>query len=272
MSFDVKVFTELEYEHWNSRAGAFEANVSRLTDGSIEALLRGARVGPDKRVLDVGCGPGHMSGRAAALGARVIGSDFAPAFLDLARRTRPDVEFVEADAQALPFADAAFDAVVANFVVLHLAQPELGMREFHRVLAPRGRVAVSTWQDPSKARAFGAFLDAAVAIGYQPPARPTGPNAWRFADRAVFEALLCTAGFGDVAVEPVVWEFVHPDAAAFWDAMMSVSISIRTLYESLSADQQTAMRGAFEEVTKPYQRDGRLFVPAAAWVASGAKA
>src|SRR2546422_618933 len=65
-----------------------------------------------------------------------------------ARRHRPDLEFLEADAERLPFSSGSFDAVVMNFGVLHLSNPDMAFTEARRVLRPGGRFAFTAWAKP----------------------------------------------------------------------------------------------------------------------------
>ena len=90
----------------------------------IEPLLDAARIVPGSRVLDVGTGPGDLAAAAMARGATVVGIDVANEMVALARRAHRDIEFRQADAERLPFEDGSFDALVGNFVILHLGQRE----------------------------------------------------------------------------------------------------------------------------------------------------
>ena len=111
--------------------------MARATALAIEPLLDAAAVGPGVRVLDVGCGLGTLAAAAAARGATVTGVDLASGMLEEARRRHPSIEFVLADAEALPFADGAFDVALGAFVVNHLPHPERAAAELARVAAPR---------------------------------------------------------------------------------------------------------------------------------------
>jgi demethylmenaquinone methyltransferase/2-methoxy-6-polyprenyl-1,4-benzoquinol methylase len=101
-----------------------------------------AVVGPGDRVLDVCCGTGDLALAALDAGGRVTGLDFSERMLQRARRKSSEVEWVEGDALALPFADGSFDAVTVGFGVRNFADVERGLADLRRVLRPGGRIAV----------------------------------------------------------------------------------------------------------------------------------
>jgi ubiquinone/menaquinone biosynthesis C-methylase UbiE len=116
---------------------------ARLYDKKREAVIA-AVPGRDLRLLDVGGGMGRM---AIPLSARhfVTLTDLSPQMLDLARPyAGPRLNFKVADACALPFPDASFDAVVCIDVVPHLLEPQQAMAEARRVLRPGGRIVIDS--------------------------------------------------------------------------------------------------------------------------------
>ena len=153
----------------------------------------------ERRVLDLGTGPGYVAARAVERGADALGIDVTRAMVDLASRTHPRLTFQQASATELPFPDGSFDAVVGNLVILHVGEPELVAGESSRVLVPNGRVAFSTWDTPERSPLFGAIFAAVADAGVDPPADlPAGPAFFRFADDDEFARLLTEAGFADV--------------------------------------------------------------------------
>ncbi|HZT94552.1 MAG TPA: ubiquinone/menaquinone biosynthesis methyltransferase, partial [Gaiellaceae bacterium] len=100
-------------------------------------------VRPGDRVLDACCGTGDLALAARAVGAsRVVGVDFSARMLERARRKAPQLEWVQADALALPFEEGAFDAAVVGFGVRNLEDLEAGLRELRRVLRRGGRIGI----------------------------------------------------------------------------------------------------------------------------------
>ena len=98
---------------------------------------------PGCEVLDAACGTARHGVAIAARGHRLTGIDRSPPMLEKARAKLPDATFLEGDLEALPVADAAFDAVVCGLALVHLPALERVMAEFARVLRPGGRLIVS---------------------------------------------------------------------------------------------------------------------------------
>lgn len=139
-----------------------------LDQGWRRAAVRAADVKPGDAALDVACGTGDLTQALARTAAsRVVGVDFTPAMLDLARRKRSQlpapvasrIEYVEGDAQALPFPDATFDAATIAFGLRNVAEPARAIAELARVLRPGGRVVILEFERPRLApvRAFHAW-------------------------------------------------------------------------------------------------------------------
>jgi ubiquinone/menaquinone biosynthesis C-methylase UbiE len=98
---------------------------------------------PGARVLDVGCGPGHLVERLADRGLTVSGIDLDPAMIERAGRRLGDrAELVAADVASLPFPDASFDLVVSTLSMHHWADHRGGLDEIGRVLKPEGRALI----------------------------------------------------------------------------------------------------------------------------------
>jgi ubiquinone/menaquinone biosynthesis C-methylase UbiE len=126
--------------------------------GPVVAAAAGIR--PGERVLDVACGTGALTLAAAALASprgSVVGLDLNPAMLAVARGKSTDVEWREAPAEALPFADAAFDAVVSQFGMMFFADRIAALAEMWRVLRPGGRLAVAVFDTIENAPGYAAL-------------------------------------------------------------------------------------------------------------------
>ena len=164
-----------------------------------------AVVEPGDRVLDACCGTGDLAVAASRAGARVTGLDFSERMLERARRKSGEIEWVQGDAEKLPFEDASFDAATVGFGVRNLADLERGLAELRRVLRPDGRVAILEITKPSGLLApfyrlwfdgfvplLGKVLPGGSAYTYLPA------SVRRFPGPDELAGLLRGAGFDDV--------------------------------------------------------------------------
>ncbi len=137
-------FKEAQKQGW-AHFGPLEA----LTTPQAARLVRHAGVRAGQRVLDVGCGTGVVAITAARRGAQVTGLDLTPPLLEQARENGRiagvTVEWLEDDAESLPFEDATFDVVLSQFGHMFAPRPEVALAEMLRVLKPGGTIAFSTW-------------------------------------------------------------------------------------------------------------------------------
>src|ERR1041385_8665207 len=163
----------MQKEAW-ANFGPFEA----ITIIPAGRLVRHAGVTRGMRVLDVGCGTGVVAITAARAGATVSAIDLTPALLERARENartaEVSIDFREADAEELPFADGEFDVVLSQYGHMFAPRPEVAVREMLRVLKPGGRIAFSTW--PPELLIGGVF--ALVARHLPPPEGVAPPPLW----------------------------------------------------------------------------------------------
>jgi ubiquinone/menaquinone biosynthesis C-methylase UbiE len=143
-------FTEFEHEGWERVAGKYDSVWASSTRQFIPPLLDATAVLEEMSVLDVGCGPGYVSAAAAARGARPRGLDFSREMIGIAQRMFPEIEFQEGDAQNLPFVNATFDRVLANFALLHVPDPGRVCAEACRILKPGGKFGFTVWAAPEE--------------------------------------------------------------------------------------------------------------------------
>jgi demethylmenaquinone methyltransferase/2-methoxy-6-polyprenyl-1,4-benzoquinol methylase len=161
--------------------------------------------------LDVACGSGKLTAQLATIAGskgRVVGLDFSPQMLEVARRDHPGIEFVEGDALKLPFDDESFDASTIAFGLRNLADPVGGLREMLRVV--RKRAVVLEFVRPPKGpvgTAYRLYLKTFLpAIG---GAISGQPSAYRYLSDTVdsyrtpdeLRAMASAAGWGSVTYE-----------------------------------------------------------------------
>jgi ubiquinone/menaquinone biosynthesis C-methylase UbiE len=157
---DPDAVVQAERAAWTRAAPIYAENTAQLTSQAVSHLLDAVQLTSDSRALEVGCGPGHITAMMAETGATVTGVDLVSAMIETARILHPDLEFVEANAEQLPFEDDTFDVVLANFVIHHFARPDVVCTEIKRVLKPGGRFVFAGPIEPLE---FMAFIEGLTA-------------------------------------------------------------------------------------------------------------
>ena len=197
--------------------GEYERVAERLQPAA-DALVEATGAGEGTRVLDVAAGTGNVTLAAARRGAHVIASDIAPAMVEKGRaRTAAegyDVEWHEADAQALPFGDGEFDQVLSAFGAMFAPDPARAAGEMLRVTKPGGAVAMTTWVQEG---IQGACSDLIAEVLPGAAKQRVVPEQW--GDPKIAEAHFADHG-GTVSIEQRVlrWVFESPEAwVSFWE-------------------------------------------------------
>ncbi len=125
---------------------------------------------PRGRILEVAAGTGRVTRRLAERGDEVVATDLNPPMLDEARRhTTGNVTWQAADAQALPFPDASFDAVACAFGLMFPPDKHAVIREMRRVVRPGGKVVLSVWDSLETNPASKLLYDMAMALVPEDP-------------------------------------------------------------------------------------------------------
>jgi len=203
-----------------------------------EELAEACDVRWDERVLDVAAGNGNATLAAARRGAKVTSTDYVASLLDRgaerARAERLDVEFRVADVEALPFADASFDAVVSTFGVMFAPDHARSAAEMARVCRPGGRIGLANWTPDSMVGKMFKVLGRHVP----PPAGVQPPSLW--GTRAHLEAL-----FGDTAAAivatPKTFMFRYRSAAHFVDVFRSWYGPVHKAFGALPPESAQAL-------------------------------
>jgi ubiquinone/menaquinone biosynthesis C-methylase UbiE len=138
---------------WDRAVAAYEESWRAQLEPAHSLMLDMAALQPGERVLDVACGTGLVSFRMAeAVGewGAVVGTDISGQMVEAARRSAAErdvdnASFERSDAEALPFADATFDAAVCGLGLMYVPDPVKALCEMRRSLRPGGRAAAAVW-------------------------------------------------------------------------------------------------------------------------------
>src|SRR5215208_2718537 len=158
-------------------AGDF-GEIAKSYASGAEEFIKKLNLKPGMKVLDVACGTGNLALPAARAGASVTGVDIAPNLVAKARenakREGLNIQFDEGDAEALPYDDASFDAVVTMFGAMFAPRPDVVAAELKRVCRPGGFIAMANWTPTG----FIGQMFKTVSGHVPPPAGMAPPVLW----------------------------------------------------------------------------------------------
>ncbi len=188
----------------------FQPVLDRLFTEATEALIASANLSKGQAVLDIGCGAGDLTIRAADLvgsEGRALGVDVSAPLIDHATRRAADqanADFALGDAQVFPFEEESFDRVISRFGVMFFDDPVAAFQNMRRALKPGGQICMLGWAPQAENPWSQIARDAGVArLGPPAPEPPGTTGQFAFADIDWVTGLLDAAGFGGVRGEPV---------------------------------------------------------------------
>jgi len=179
---------------------------SRFMEKDAEQFFRRLGIARGTRLLDVGCGAGQLALIAARAGAQVTGCDIATNWVEKARARAAaeglDVTFEEGDAEALPYQDAQFDAVVSLIGAMFAPRPDRVAAEFKRVCRSGGLIAMANWTPAG----FVGQMFKTISRHIAPSGMPS-PVLW--GDEQVVRERFAT-GFADLKFARRIYHFDYP--------------------------------------------------------------
>lgn len=212
-------------------------------------------ISPGARVLDVACGSGIVARTLAPRvgpGGRVVGLDLSPAMLATARRVAAaeglTIEWRQGSALDLPFDEGAFDLVVCQMGMQFFPDRARAVAEMYRVLAPEGRVVISTWRALHLNPFFAAY-EQSLRGHFAAPALEI---PFSMGDPRQLAGLLQEAGFADVSVEPVNIEANYTRPDEFVGLQVRASAAAIPALQGLGEAELAAMIAAIsKDLTEP---------------------
>ena len=203
-----------------------------------------ARLASDARVLDVGCGPGALTTELVdRLGARSVAAvDPSESFVAAARERHPDVDVRRATAEALPYADRAFDAALAQLVVHFMTDPVAGLREMARVTRPGGVIAACVWDHAGERTPISTFWRAArdLGLGLKDESPLAGAREGHLVD------LFKVSGLRHVEDTVLVARVQYSTFDDWWEPFSFGVGPAGAVYKTVSPDQRARLRDRCE--------------------------
>ena len=245
-------------------AESYDRLMGRYAPTLAVAFADAADVGPGQRALDVGCGPGGLTGELAArLGAdRVAAFDPSASFVEACRARLTGVDVRQGTAESIDWPDDSFDATLASLVVGFMADPAAGVAEMRRVTRPGGRIALCFW-DLGRMRLLDVFWRALRTIQ---PANP-GEAGRTGQQRGDLAALLEGAGATNIVSSELVATATYADLDDWWSSYTGGAGPVGAACRALDAADQARVR---DQATRLLgSPTGSFSLDATAWCAVG---
>ncbi|WP_298038021.1 class I SAM-dependent methyltransferase [uncultured Microbacterium sp.] len=239
---------------WEGTGRAYAASYAELCAGTIESIVEELGAGRGRPALDVGAGIGELAARLSAHGWSATAAEPESSMRVVAGHRHPRLSLVDAALPGLPFADASFAAVTANFVLNHVDDPRRSAAELLRVAAPAGVVAASIWTR-SPSWFWGEVVEESALPratgGRLPPEKDFERTAEGFA------SMLRAAGWATVSVteEERIWR-ASPEM--LWASVEGGVASAGGFYQLLDGSARIRFRAAFDTVSARYDDAGTI--------------
>jgi SAM-dependent methyltransferase len=244
-------------------ADSYDRFMGRYSAPLAPGLLEFAGVGDDETVLDVGSGPGALTGELVRrLGADAVAAvDPSPPFVEAVRARYPGVDVRLASAEELPFPDRGFDAALAQLVVHFMADPVGGLAEMARVTRLDGVVAACVWDLAGGRAPLSPFWRAARGLDPSAPGESGFPGARAGHLRELFEE----AGLAEVEEDELSVTAEHASFEEWWEPFTLGVGPAGSYARSLSEADLEALR----ERCRQQLPDGPFTLTVVAWAARG---
>ena len=239
---------------WGSGGRDYD-QISEFVSDALVHLVN--RIAPRKgeRFFDVATGTGWTARLLSSRGAIVTGVDIGAGVIEAAKTLAPDIDFRVADAEALPFADASFNAVTSIFGVMFVTQPEIAARELARVCKDGGRLGLLTWVP--EGTVTGIFQTMRPYMPPPPANPPPSPFEWGRPER-IFELL---GDAFELRFETGTTTLRMPDGESVWELFVNGFGPIKALAASLDRVRQEQLKRDFIEFHERYRTDLGIAMP-----------
>lgn len=233
---------------WSAGGADYDLVSFAISDALAHAAQRLAAQ-PGDSVLDIATGTGWSARNAARSGAQVTGVDIAAGLLAaapaLSAGTKPEIVFRQADAEALPFADASFDRAISTFGIMFAANQAQAAAELARVVKPGGRAVIAAWVPGG---AVDEFFGVIAGHADMPPPEKS-PMIWGEPDNV--RSLLGDAF--ELEFETGTNHAYHEDVDDIWEWYSRGFGPIRMLMQSLPEDRLAALRADVNAYHRHYE-------------------
>ncbi len=253
---DLKALKARQQAAWSSGDYALIGTTLQIVG---EELCEALDVHSGQKVLDVAAGNGNVSLAAARRWCEVVATDYVPALLERARERaaaeRLDIEFREADAEALSFADASFDVVVSTFGVMFTPDQDRAAAEMLRVCKRGGKIGLANWTPE------GFIGQLFKTIGKHVPPMPGAKSPALWGTRARIDDMF--GSHATIQAEQRNFVFRYRSPAHWLEVFRTFYGPVLKTFAALQPDAQAALQRDLIALIDRFNRsgDGTMVVP-----------
>ena len=282
----IQKFREHLHEEWTGHETVaawrkWHDRIAIFTRGATEAILETAHLRPGSRVLDLASGVGDPALSIAAKvtpSGRVTATDLGSGMISLAeelarKKGLTNIEFREASAESLPFAEESYDALTCRFGIMFFPDLPRALRECLRVLKPGGRAVFVAWgkkEQPFFTTTAGIILKHVPVP--PPPPDPDGPSIFMFGERDRLRRSLEAAGFRNVHEEAriVNGHWAGPPEE-YWEQFSEVAAPFRPLIAQLSPERMAQAKSEIFSGLQKFWNGKELNMPLEIIIGTGTR-
>lgn len=262
-------------DNWNNVVPTYHsgwAGAGRGPFRSTKELVKAANIKRDDYVLDLACGTGAVAKEASQFvgpSGLLVGIDFSAGALAIARSENPACNFAEMDAEHIGMR-TRFDVVLCQYALMFFPDAEKVLSTMRSMLKRRGRLAVAVHGSAEGVPYFSTIME--PVLKRIPDIRPAGaPNVHRFGRKEDLERVISAAGFAEILVQKVVFEYEAGSFEQYWqDYMSSTAASIRSKIEAKGPQVVQEIRREAEEKAIKFVDDGAITFPWEVLIATAA--
>ena len=270
---DAKLQRRVQRYGWDRAASHYERSWQSQLEPAQSALLELAGLEPGIEVLDVACGTGLVSMKAAAVimpGGRIVGTDISEQMVLAARdmaasRGIANARFERVEVEQSTFADNSFDVVLCALGLMYVPDPERAIRDFHQILRPRGRAVCAVWGQRTKCGWAEIFpiVDARVQS-------EVCPMFFRLGTAQNLQHAFRAAGFGGIVERRLETRLEYASGDEACDAAF-IGGPVALAYSHFSPDTRSDARKEYLESLKAYLIGDHYSIPGEFVVVAGTK-